>query len=87
MFIPKRMYDCCVCGCGYRMTDLQKMDIKRVDNKLMRHINTNLCEQHLCRNCRRKCSVCFIIIPKIQYNTYERCNICVTEARVKRRKL
>lgn len=77
MFTPKRMYDCCVCGHGFKLTDLHELDMKRVDKKLVRHLNTTLCEQKLCRNCRRKCPGCYSLIPAIQQKTHERCFVCM----------
>lgn len=77
MFKPRRMYDCCICGKGFKMTDLQMLDMKHVDIKLRRHLNTTLCELHLCKNCRRKCPFCFSLVPNIQLKNYGKCVTCM----------
>ena len=76
MYKPKRMYDCCICGRGFKLTDLTQLESIHVDPKLSRHVNSTLCEQHLCKGCRRRCPGCRATIPPIQFQTHMRCSVC-----------
>jgi hypothetical protein len=88
MFKPKPMYDCCVCGKGFRMAELNEIDPNSVDTKLSRHLNTNLCELYLCKRCKSKCRQCNAVIPYVQYKTaYEKCAVCNLSNESKRRRL
>ena len=65
------MRDCCICGCWCRARDMHKLlnPIRRVDRKLFKFFNTTLLSKHLCNRCKRQCTNCKAIVPRIQAET------------------
>ena len=76
MFTPKRMYGCCVCGSHFKITDLRKLDLNRMDPKLVQRLSPALCEYHLCRDCKRTCEQCHAWVPQLQLRVHGLCATC-----------